>query len=375
MRLQAILAVLVLLAGCAQEAGKAPPAGEAPAPETPSEEKPQLREATTIAELLQKAEQLSYSFELVETREYRSGKKEVITSRVWIRGKNVRVEDNTGNMMPFAFPGSVHILSDWKEYYIYNPEDNKAANMTQLLASWKELEKEAKADHFIVFPIIIFPPIPKDAEVVGEETLGGRETTVLRKGNETVWLWREYGIPLKWVSQGVVEKDGTVVERYTTTAEVRNLRMEEVPLSMFELPPGVDIAETQIYSGKPSQPGGMVSISDLESFFGEVAGIALLGRKAGVQRMPPYSSGGRSYETLRLAEYSEEVKTAEEAMNLILEELERRGIEARLNRLTKEVVVDNVEAGGKRGTLYFQPLCVENENCGMQLTFEYEGGG
>ena len=355
-----VLVVAGLLAGCAQQAERqGAPATPAA---TPAEtgEKPQARlPEVDVGQLLEKAGGLSYRFELVESRECESGERRTKVTKVWIRGDNTRVEYVSGGEDPSTeFPGAVHIITKG-EYYVYNPQNNRAVNLTPLLA----LTGEAPSFS-----------LPEDARVAGEEELGGRECVVLKKGEYTWWVWKEYGIPLRWVSRGEVIEEGRVVDRCTTTAEVRDLSIEEVPMSMFQLPPGAEV-EVPGYREEPApQPAGEVRIARLEDFFGDVAGRAMFGRRVAAERMPEYTQGGRRYVTLTLKEYTTQITTAGQAMQLIKAELEKRGIAAKGDSLRKEVVVYNVVAEGKRGTLYFTPLCTEKENCGMQLTFEYGGG-
>lgn len=354
----AVMVVLLLLAGCAQKAEKAAveekrmPAGTPPAkaPSAPAVEKPQPPETGAeaeerapvekpdVAELLKKAQQLSYTYELVET----SGNKEVTTSRVWVRGRSWRMEYTSGMEPPFIFPGAVHIYNERGEYYIYNPENNKAVNMTKLLAltGGKLFE------------------IPEDAEVIGEESLDGRECLVLRKGDYTWWVWKEYGIPLKWVSK-------------ETTAEVRNLRIEEVPLSMFELPPGTEIVEAGYEEPEISEVKNVSRIDlTLEEFAYQVAGSAL-GRYIQTYRGGSYSIGGKTYETV-LFKSDWDISSAREVAELLQEELKKRGFAVHIDPSfgRYEVVVQKVEIEGKVGNLYFRPLCTQT--CGVQVDFEHE---
>ena len=79
--------------------------------------------------------------------------------------------------------------------------------------------------------------IPTDtAEVIGTEVVDGKLCTVVQytEGVSTVkaWIWTQYGIPLKVQ----VTTDGEV-----TTTEFKNVVVGDVPNSLFEVPPEVEI--------------------------------------------------------------------------------------------------------------------------------------
>lgn len=58
---------------------------------------------------------------------------EIKSAMVWVSGENVRMKYLSGMDPPLIFPGAVHIYKEQGEYYIYNPGNNKAANMSKIL--------------------------------------------------------------------------------------------------------------------------------------------------------------------------------------------------------------------------------------------------
>lgn len=364
-----VLLIGVVFSGCTQKQSGGPSTPQAQPTKTQAKptETP-LHPTENLTQLLKKAEGLSYSFKLVELSELGE---EIKSAEVWVSGENVRMEYLSGEP-PYEFPGAVHIYTEQGEYYIYNPGNNKAANMSKLL-------KLALDQGFSVreFALDFGPKLLKDAKIVGKEKIDGKECLIVKKEGYTWWVWKEYGIPLKWVSENEVIKDGEVVERYTTTKEVRELKIEPVPQSMFELPPGVEIVET-IYNPSENKAESenvqltLTDFTELTDFAEDVTGKAF-GRYIEAYHATNYTIGDKRYETILFKSDWDEVKSNDDALQLILRELEKRGIEAYVERAGRaEVVIPNVKIGEKSGTLYFAPLCEEGSNCGMEVDFEYE---
>lgn len=65
------------------------------------------------------------------------------------------------------------------------------------------------------FTLDFGPKLLKDAQIVGEEEIDGKECLIVKKEGYTwwVWVWKEYGILLKWVSENEVIKDGEVCRK------------------------------------------------------------------------------------------------------------------------------------------------------------------
>jgi outer membrane lipoprotein-sorting protein len=63
---------------------------------------------------------------------------------------------------------------------------------------------------------------------VVEYTVPAEQTTV------KMWIWKEYGFPIR---------AEMTTSAGTTIAEYRNLDFSDIPDSLFELPPGVEIME------------------------------------------------------------------------------------------------------------------------------------
>jgi len=161
----------------------------------------------------------------------------MMPKKVWAKGNKIRVE------MTYQEEDAVNILdADAKTGYVYLPEQNMAIKQP-----------------FTVPPITGEPTVfaftcPADwAEwiadgkplVTGSETVDGKEclvaeitveqTTVGRRVEGKVWIWKKYGIPIRIEVPN--PQGGTMV------TEWKNVEVVDIPDSMFELPAGVQIRE------------------------------------------------------------------------------------------------------------------------------------
>jgi hypothetical protein len=135
--------------------------------------------------------------------------------------------------------------------YTYLPAQNKAT-MTDLN---KQSAAPSQADIQEIW----------DSNLVlkGTETLDGKTCTVAEYSQDTpqgkatgkVWLWQDYGVPLRM---------DTSMSGMTITIEFKNYEFVDVADNLFELPAGVEMVEkldllptglpTGIPSGLPASP-------------------------------------------------------------------------------------------------------------------------
>lgn len=77
-----------------------------------------------------------------------------------------------------------------------------------------------------------------DSKLVGTEKVDGKECLVYEVADAgeavKVWVWKEYGFPLK---AEITAEGGKAVVEY------KNVKVEDIPDSMFELPAGVEVMD------------------------------------------------------------------------------------------------------------------------------------
>ena len=81
-----------------------------------------------------------------------------------------------------------------------------------------------------------------DLVVIKKEKVDNKDCFLVKydrkDGEVTMWVWEEYGLPIKIVS----EEEWGVVEMF-----VENIEMSDIPDTMFRLPLGIEIIEELIY--------------------------------------------------------------------------------------------------------------------------------
>ncbi|MDA8096172.1 MAG: hypothetical protein RDV00_00565 [Clostridia bacterium] len=74
----------------------------------------------------------------------------------------------------------------------------------------------------------------------GQDTVDGKKCSVYKTTDEgskaKVWLWEEYGFPIRVES---------LADGQTVVVEYKNIKVDDIPASMFELPAGVQVMEFQ----------------------------------------------------------------------------------------------------------------------------------
>jgi outer membrane lipoprotein-sorting protein len=148
--------------------------------------------------------------------------KPTMSWKVWVEEKKTRIE------MSAAGQDIVMLIdSDAETAYTYIPAENMAMEMN--LSDFEGVATEA------VDEILDYNPT-----VIGTETWDGKvctviEYTVVVKGVESKtkqWIWIEHGFPIR---------TETIAGDKPALLECRNFEFGDIPDSMFELPPGVEI--------------------------------------------------------------------------------------------------------------------------------------
>ncbi len=167
--------------------------------------------------------------------------------RIVIQGENMRMEMTD----PDTETTSITIVNaDEDVMYIYDPEENTAYEMDMSYEEPEmdlddELDEDLMEDDDWVDDDEVDPTAFADEfwgdsiEYVGQEQVDGKDCHVFAFKDEDeegkVWIWKEYGFPLRWEE---IDADGEEM-----IVEYRNVVVGEVPAEEFQLPEGVEIID------------------------------------------------------------------------------------------------------------------------------------
>ncbi len=147
-----------------------------------------------------------------------------LTVKTWMKGKNIRTEMKN----PSGEGNVISIVNAEKGVAYYYQSDQKMA--TKVDISQMKQDPNTPRD-----PMKDLDPVKMNS--LGKETVDGKECIVYEvsgqdNSSSKVWIWEEYGIPIKFemVSNG-----------QKTVMEYKNMQVGDIPDSMFELPAGVKI--------------------------------------------------------------------------------------------------------------------------------------
>ncbi len=203
--------VTLVGAGC----GEQETAEEATTPAAGEQE-----EELSLDEVLAKAQDLEgYKFDIRVTS---SERKTAMTSKMWMKGGNMRWEGNVeGQQVVYLINTADQIA------YVYMP--------SQSMAFQQDISQAKEA--------MVEPPDEQSSEiskqsptVIGTEVWDGKNCLVVEgvsdKGDETKWwLWTKYGIPVK---TELVSNSGEFI-----ATELYDIEVGDIEDSIFELPAGV----------------------------------------------------------------------------------------------------------------------------------------
>ena len=149
----------------------------------------------------------------------------VMTQKMWLKGSKMRIEVTVSGQ------ATVIILNfDTQMVYTYIPAQNMAtkADLPQGSRTMMSLSAMEWSKALLGYPSTV---------VLGTEAIEGKVCLVVESGTENVkelktWIWKEYGIP--------VRMERTITEG-KMIIEWKGIEFGEIPDSIFELPPGVQI--------------------------------------------------------------------------------------------------------------------------------------
>lgn len=150
-----------------------------------------------------------------------------VSMKAWIKGKKMRTE-----MPNTEGSGSIVSIIDSEQgvLYMYQPEQKMATKMSISMSqqdsspSPKETMESLK---------------PNEMKYISKDTVDGKKCLVyeFQAGNKEtskVWLWEDYGVPLK------IE---ATTDGKKSVMEYHNVKLDEIPASMFEIPADTKIVE------------------------------------------------------------------------------------------------------------------------------------
>jgi len=147
-----------------------------------------------------------------------------LTVKTWMKGQNIRTEMKN----PAGEGNVINIVNaDKGVAYFYQPDQKMATKMD--ISQMKE-DSNTPRD-----PMEDLDPVKMKS--LGRETIDGKKCLIYEvagqdNSSSKVWLWEEYGFPVKFE---VVSSGETMVMEY------KNIQVGDISDSMFELPAGVQI--------------------------------------------------------------------------------------------------------------------------------------
>lgn len=208
-----ILLQILILAGCSSNNNE---------PAEPAEETKSQQEEVNAEEVIAKGKNVKGMY-----FEYEIAVPGAETSNVmcWVKGENIRTE-----MTGLEEQGKVVTIIKGAEgvAYTYMPQENIATRMDFSQATEETSSPDKTLEELN----------PGDMEYIGKETVDNKRCLVyemsMPEGTSKTWIWEEYGLPVR---------HETVINNEKYVVEYKNLKVEDIPDSTFELPPDVQIMD------------------------------------------------------------------------------------------------------------------------------------
>jgi outer membrane lipoprotein-sorting protein len=200
----ALLAVLVigiiLTSGCTQTSEETQ--------QTPTPSGVQTTSSESFSDILNQANTIpSVKYDMIMT----VPGSPTITMKTWVKGDMIRTEMTVEGMKLINIVGRSGMM------YTYMPAQNMAMKIDVGDAPVSAVGELGSMQGY-------------DPKVVGTETLDGKKCQVIEIPDGKIWVWEEYGFPIR--------SEMTLSEGKVTT-EYRNIEFVDIPDSMFELPKSV----------------------------------------------------------------------------------------------------------------------------------------
>lgn len=151
-----------------------------------------------------------------------------LEQKIAMQGDNFRIEMKD----PTLGINTITIINSGKNImYMYQPDENTAFEMDLSageLGTGEDISPTSRLDDLDA----------ANMKYLGEEKIDGKNCYMFEineDGNPgKVWLWKDYGFPLKME----MYEDGEIM-----TIEYKNVKIQDIPSSQFELPAGVEIMD------------------------------------------------------------------------------------------------------------------------------------
>lgn len=168
------------------------------------------------AAIFGKSEGKGFTFDLVIT----APGVESVSSQHWLQDDNWRSEVKN----PGGEGTLVTIFNAGDEaLYFYDPQSNTATRMSSNV----DIEDEPVEEYD-----------PANMKYLGRDTVDGKKCVIYEVTEEEstskVWFWEEHGFPIR------VE---TTVDGQEMVMEYKNVKVGDIPASMFRIPDGVEVME------------------------------------------------------------------------------------------------------------------------------------
>ncbi|MGE5544328.1 MAG: hypothetical protein ACM3UW_05080 [Bacillota bacterium] len=175
-----------------------------------------------LAALLEKGKDLpGMSYDAVTT----AAGMEPVTTKVWVKAGNMRVEMD----IPEGGGKMISIVNSSEGFVYSYAADEQVATKMPLAQS--EVDTTTPQDYSQSMK-------PESMKYIKTETLDGKECLVYEVTDQDntgkVWLWKDYGIPLR---VEVTDEGEEMVMEY------KNVQVTELDDSLFELPAGIEVMD------------------------------------------------------------------------------------------------------------------------------------
>jgi len=214
-----LLGILVLIgAGCGEK--------EAENGALPSNGEEEVGVTESLTDVLDKAKGISsFKYDIVTTAPGQAS----MTMKIWLKGQKTRMEGTfDGQSMVYLMDASKQLA------YTYFPSENMAMEIDMSKAQQATGESPTEQSG----SVMDYNPV-----TLGTETLDGKTCLVIEYSTSTgevkMWVWTRYGLPIR---------TETTTTEGTAVVELKNISIDNISDSMFELPAGVQIMEIPFFS-------------------------------------------------------------------------------------------------------------------------------
>jgi outer membrane lipoprotein-sorting protein len=203
------------------------------------EEEEEQEESLSLPSIISRASEIdACEYDITVT----SPNREDHTAHMWWKGADMRV-DSTMPTQGGSFDAVYLLDTEEQVSHVYLPDQNRAIKMSYSQAKEQTADSPREQNEELR---------EQDAEITGREVINGKECVVVEytseEGDETtVWVWEEYGLPIR---------TATVMDDGEYTTEMSNIEFKDIPDDRFQLPEGVQVMDVPAGMGEGMMPSG-----------------------------------------------------------------------------------------------------------------------